>query len=80
MERFDTIGTDRLVLRRWKDEDRAPFAELNGDPGTLAFFPSTLTRQESDAFVDRIEARFGRFGIPAGSPLKPHVMFHLANK
>jgi RimJ/RimL family protein N-acetyltransferase len=62
MRRFDTIGTDRLTLRRWKDEDRAPFAELNGDPETLRFFPSTLTRSESDAFVDRIEARFERDG------------------
>jgi RimJ/RimL family protein N-acetyltransferase len=56
--RFDTIETKRLVLRRWREADREPFAELNGDPETLLFFPSTLTRAESDAFVDRIEARF----------------------
>ncbi len=58
MTRFDTIETKRLVLRRWREADREPFAELNGDPETLLFFPSTLTRAESDAFVDRIEARF----------------------
>ena len=58
LERFNAIGTDRLILRRWKDEDRAPFAELNGDPETLVFFPSTLSRDESDDYVDRIEARF----------------------
>lgn len=63
MERFDTIGTGRLILRRWKDEDRAPFAELNGDPETLVFFPSTLSRPESDEFVDRIEARFEEHGF-----------------
>ena len=62
MKRFDSITTGRLIMRRWKDEDRAPFAELNADPQTLVFFPSTLTRQESDAFVDRIEARFERDG------------------
>ena len=62
MERFDTIGTERLILRRWKEADRAPFAELNGDPETLVFFPSTLSREESDEFVDRIEARFERDG------------------
>jgi RimJ/RimL family protein N-acetyltransferase len=39
MQRFDTIATGRLILRRWKDEDRAPFAALNGDPETLAYFP-----------------------------------------
>jgi RimJ/RimL family protein N-acetyltransferase len=58
MTKYDTIETERLVLRRWRDADREPFAELNGDPETLVFFPSTLTRAESDAFVDRIEARF----------------------
>jgi RimJ/RimL family protein N-acetyltransferase len=62
MERFDCIGTGRLTLRRWKDEDRVPFAALNADPETLAFFPSTLTRRESDAFIDRIEARFESSG------------------
>lgn len=62
MQRFDTITTGRLILRRWREEDRAPFAELNGDPETLVHFPSTLSRAESDALVDRIEARFERDG------------------
>lgn len=58
MTKFDIIETKRLVLRRWRDADREPFAQLNADPQTLVFFPSTLTRAESDALVDRIEARF----------------------
>ena len=62
MARFDTIETKRLVLRRWQETDREPFAELNGDPETLVFFPSTLTRDESDALVGRIEARFDEHG------------------
>ena len=39
MRRFDVVTTDRLVMRRWRQTDREPFAELNGDPETLAFFP-----------------------------------------
>ena len=35
MTRFDAIETERLALRRWRDADRAPFAELNGDAETL---------------------------------------------
>jgi RimJ/RimL family protein N-acetyltransferase len=62
MTRFDIIETRRLLLRRWRDADREPFAELNGDPETLVFFPSTLTRSESDALADRIEARFEAHG------------------
>lgn len=49
-------------MRRWREADRGPFAELNGDPETLVFFPSTLSRAESDALVDRIEARFTEYG------------------
>jgi RimJ/RimL family protein N-acetyltransferase len=60
--RFDTVRTDRLVLRRWRDDDREPFAALNGDPETMRYFPSTLDRAESDAFVDRIESRLEQQG------------------
>ena len=62
MGEFDRLDTERLLMRRWRESDREPFARLNGDPETLVFFPSTLTRQESDALVDRIEARFAEYG------------------
>jgi RimJ/RimL family protein N-acetyltransferase len=61
--RFDTLRTDRLVLRRWQDSDREPFAELNADAETMQFFPSTLSREESDALIDRIEGRFETQGF-----------------
>jgi RimJ/RimL family protein N-acetyltransferase len=57
-ERFDEIRTERLLMRRWRDSDRAPFAELNADAETMQFFPATMDRAASDAFVHRIEARF----------------------
>ena len=57
-ERFDEIRTERLLMRRWRDSDRAPFAELNGDAETMRFFPATIDRAASDGFVHRIEARF----------------------
>jgi RimJ/RimL family protein N-acetyltransferase len=57
-QRFDMISTDRLLMRRWVDSDRDPFAALNGDPETLRYFPETLDRAASDAFIDRIESLF----------------------
>lgn len=56
------LRTSRLVLRRWRDEDRAPFAALNADPEVMRFFPRPLTRAESDMMVDRIEASFEEHG------------------
>jgi RimJ/RimL family protein N-acetyltransferase len=46
------LRTERLLLRPWRDEDRAPFAALNADPVVMEHFPSTMTRERSDAFVD----------------------------
>jgi ribosomal-protein-alanine N-acetyltransferase len=52
------LRTDRLVLRRWREEDRPLFAKINADPRVMEYYPSTLTTDESNALVDRIEARF----------------------
>jgi RimJ/RimL family protein N-acetyltransferase len=62
MGSFDSIDTGRLLMRRWLPSDREPFAELNGDPQTLIYFPSTLSRPESDALIDRVEANFDSLG------------------
>ena|SRR5437660_533554 len=59
---FATIRTDRLVMRRWRESDREPFAALNGDPETMVYFPETMSRAASDEFIDRIETRFDAQG------------------
>ena len=56
------LRTARLLLRRWRDEDRAPFAALNADPVVMEHFPAVLTREQSDALVGRIEAHFDEHG------------------
>jgi len=56
------IETGRLALREWRDEDRAPFAALNADPRVAEFLSGPLDRVESDAFVDRILARWAEDG------------------
>jgi RimJ/RimL family protein N-acetyltransferase len=59
------LKTERLVLRRWRYSDREPFAAMNADPEVMEHFPAMLTRDESDAVIDRIEAFFEerRFGF-----------------
>jgi ribosomal-protein-alanine N-acetyltransferase len=52
------METERLRLRNWQPSDREPFAKINADPRVMQFFPKSLTREESDAMVDRIEAHF----------------------
>lgn len=59
----EEIRTPRLILRRWRPEDLEPFAALNADPVVMEHFPSTLSREESDAFARRIEDHFDRYGF-----------------
>jgi RimJ/RimL family protein N-acetyltransferase len=49
------LRTERLLLRRFRDADRDPFAALNADPRVMEHFVSPLDRTASEAFVDRIE-------------------------
>jgi RimJ/RimL family protein N-acetyltransferase len=58
IQRFETVQTARLVMRRWREADREPFSVMNADPEVMRHFPAPLDRNASDALVDRIEARF----------------------
>jgi RimJ/RimL family protein N-acetyltransferase len=62
-----------LHLRPWRASDRIPFAALNADPEVMEHFPSTLTREESDALVDRIDAHIERHGFGPWAVEIPNV-------
>ena len=57
------IETPRLLLRRWKAEDRGPFASMNADPRVMQFFPSTLSHEESDQLAERIDRKIAERGF-----------------
>ncbi|MBW3535676.1 MAG: tetratricopeptide repeat protein [Gemmatimonadetes bacterium] len=59
---IDGLRTERLLLRRWRPEDRRPFAALNADPVVMEHFPSVLDRAQSDALALRIRAHFTEHG------------------
>jgi ribosomal-protein-alanine N-acetyltransferase len=63
MSDSSSLPTERLVLRRWRDSDREPFAAMNADPEVMRHFPESLTAEQSDAFIDRIEDGFERRGF-----------------
>jgi RimJ/RimL family protein N-acetyltransferase len=50
-------------MRRWRDEDRAPYAAMNADTQVMRYFPATMSRADSDAHVDRIQDQFSRLGF-----------------
>jgi RimJ/RimL family protein N-acetyltransferase len=59
--------TERLILRRWRESDREPFARLNSDPRVMQFFPRTLSAEESNLLVDHSFVGFVGLAIPGFS-------------
>jgi RimJ/RimL family protein N-acetyltransferase len=57
------LRTLRLTLRRWGDGDRELLAQINADPEVMRFRSKTLTRQESDRFMDALEDCFDQNGF-----------------
>lgn len=55
-----TLRTERLILRPWTADDRAPFAAMSADPDVRRFFPTLQTRAESDRSADFLAAQFER--------------------
>lgn len=48
------IGTERLILREWREQDRAPmFAHVNESPAVTRWLGGLQTRESSDAGIDR---------------------------
>jgi RimJ/RimL family protein N-acetyltransferase len=57
------ISTKRLGLRKWKDSDILPFAEMNADPEVMKYFPNIFSEAETRSMVKRIQSHFGRNGF-----------------
>jgi RimJ/RimL family protein N-acetyltransferase len=69
-----TLRTERLLLRDWKDSDRAAFANLNADLRVMEFLPSLLSPRESDELFEKIQRhiRTHGFGLYAAELLGEH--------
>ncbi len=50
------IETARLIIRPWRDDDRAPFAAMSADAEVMQHLGPTMDRAGSDAVVDRLIA------------------------
>ena len=55
--------SERLLFRHWRVSDRDAFYELNSHPDVMRFFPSILSREESEAYIDAIIDRLEKNGF-----------------
>jgi RimJ/RimL family protein N-acetyltransferase len=57
------IETERLILRPWKDADRAPFIAMSADPTVMEPLGGVLSLAEAEAYIARSEERLAIFGF-----------------
>jgi RimJ/RimL family protein N-acetyltransferase len=57
------VRTGRLLLRDWREEDLDLFARMNTDPRVMEYFPSLLSRPESDELAARIRGKWSEHGF-----------------
>ena len=56
------LHTERLLMRGFVPGDLAPFSEMNADPAVMEHFVRPMTRQDTEAFVDRIMGHWQEVG------------------
>lgn len=57
-----TLTTARLVMRAFRDDDLDPFATMNADPVVMEHFVRPMTREDTAAFVTRIDDQWRAAG------------------
>src|ERR1019366_8005597 len=57
------IETARLILRPWRDSDLPLFAKQNADPIVMRYLIGPLTREQSDAYVARVQRDLEETGV-----------------
>lgn len=57
------LETKRLLLRPWQESDLEPFAKMNADPHVREYFPSLLSRKESDASIEECSLHIAKYGF-----------------
>jgi RimJ/RimL family protein N-acetyltransferase len=65
VDAIPVIETPRLLLRPWREEDLAPYADMNADPDVRRFmFPARpLSAQESAREIDVMVDQWRRLGF-----------------
>lgn len=59
------LATERLILRRWRDEDHGPFAAICADPDVMEFIGdgSVRTPEQASALINYAEKAWDKDGF-----------------
>ena len=67
IDKCPRIETERLVLRKWEERDLDGLVEMNADPQVMEFFPSVMSRQDSERMFERLLFKQEKHGF--GTPV-----------
>lgn len=67
------IGTERLIMRGWRESDLAPWAAMNADPEVRRYLGPLLTSGQAQAWVLNFQVEGQRTGGPGPgrAPARP---------
>ncbi len=59
------VTTKRLILRQWRDDDRAPYAAICADPDVMRYIAggAVLSRAQTDDEIRKMQAVWDRRGF-----------------
>lgn len=57
------VETERLIVRLFEDRDTERFVAMNQSLDVMRYFPSTLSSDETHAFIDKINAHYKAHGF-----------------
>lgn len=61
-EHFDSIETERLILREWQPNDLKHFAAMNSDSKVMLYNPRPLGPAESEILMKKMISHFKQYG------------------
>jgi RimJ/RimL family protein N-acetyltransferase len=56
------LKTERLLLRQWRNQDLPEMASINADSTVMKYYPKLLSRQESNAAVEKFKSLISKNG------------------
>jgi RimJ/RimL family protein N-acetyltransferase len=57
------IGTERLIMRGWRESDLAPWAAMNADPEVRRYLGPLLTFEQAEAWALNFQDDLDRYGF-----------------
>lgn len=60
---IESLETERLILRQWKNSDVEKFAQMNQDQRVIEFLRGAMSLEDCRKFIKKVEKHFEQYGF-----------------